>query len=78
VFSNPISHTGKNMRKLMLLIGVILLLAGIIAESLYVTTARVAYNGIVADAYLTSGIFFILIGFILMLASVRIPKLRVP
>jgi hypothetical protein len=65
------------MRKLTFLIGLILLLAGVIAESVYVTTARVAYNGIVADIYLTSGVFFILVGFILMLAGVRIPKLRV-
>ena len=65
------------MRKLTFLTGLILLLAGVIAESVYVTTARVAYNGIVADIYLTSGIFFILVGFILMLAGVRIPKLRV-
>ena len=66
------------MRKLTLLIGVILLLAGVIAEASYITSARVAYNGIVANIYLTSGILFILIGFMLMLASVRIPKLRVP
>jgi hypothetical protein len=66
------------MRKLTLLIGVILLFSGIIAEAMYITTAKVAYSGIVANIYLTSGIFFILIGFVLMLASVRIPKLRVP
>ncbi len=66
------------MRKLTLLIGVVLLFSGIIAEAMYITTAKVAYSGIVANIYLTSGIFFILIGFILMLASVRIPKLRVP
>ena len=65
------------MRKLTFLIGLILLLAGVIAESVYVANARVAYNGIVADIYLTSGVFFILVGFILMLAGVRIPKLRV-
>jgi hypothetical protein len=69
---------GKNMRKLMLLIGVILLLVGVVAEAMYVITNKVAYSGIVSDIYLTSGIFFILIGFILMLASVKIPKLRVP
>lgn len=68
----------KDMRKLMLLIGVILLLAGITAEAMYVITNKVAYSGIVADAYLTGGILFIMIGFILMLASVKIPKLRVP
>jgi hypothetical protein len=67
-----------DMRKLMLLIGVILLLAGVIAESMYVVASRVAYSGPVADIYLTSGIFFIILGFVLMLASVRIPKLRVP
>jgi hypothetical protein len=66
------------MRKLTLLIGLILLFSGMIAEALYVTTANVAYSGIVASIYLTSGIVFILVGFILMLASVRIPKLRVP
>jgi hypothetical protein len=66
------------MRKLTLLIGVILLFTGVIAEAMYVITNRVAYSGIVADAYLTGGILFILIGFVLMLASVKIPKLRVP
>ena len=68
----------KDMRKLMLLIGVVLLLAGVISEGMYVITNKVAYSGIVSDIYLTSGIFFILVGFILMLASVKIPKLRVP
>lgn len=62
----------------MLLIGLILLLAGVIAEAMYVITNKVAYTGIVSDIYLTSGIFFILVGFVLMLASVKIPKLRVP
>ena len=66
------------MRKLTLLIGAILLLAGIMAEAMYVITNKVAYSGIVADAYLTGGILFIMLGFVLMLASVKIPKLRVP
>jgi hypothetical protein len=66
------------MRKLMLLMGLILLLSGVLAESLYVITNKVAYSGIVADLYLTLGVVLILIGFILMLASVRIPKIRVP
>jgi hypothetical protein len=68
----------KYMRKLMLVIGSILLLTGVIAEAMYVITNKVAYSGIVADAYLTGGILFILIGFILLLASVKIPKLRIP
>jgi hypothetical protein len=63
---------------MMLLFGVILLFTGVIAEAMYVITNKVAYSGVVADAYLTGGIFFMLIGFILMLASVKIPKLRVP
>ena len=66
------------MRKLTLLIGVTLLVVGVIAEALYITTARVAYSGIVANTYLTAGTLFILIGFILILASVKIPKIRVP
>jgi len=68
----------NDMRKLMLLIGAILLFTGVIAEAMYVITNKVAYSGVVADAYLTGGAFFILIGFILLLASVKIPKLRVP
>ena len=71
-------HLVNDMRKLMLLVGVILLLAGVTAEAMYVITNKVAYSGVVADAYLTGGILFIMIGFILMLASVKIPKLRVP
>jgi hypothetical protein len=66
------------MRKLMLLMGLILLIFGVIAEAMYIIANKVAYSGIVADAYLTGGIVFIMIGFVLMLASVKIPKLRVP
>jgi hypothetical protein len=66
------------MRKLMLLMGLILLIFGVIAEAMYIIANKVAYSGIVADAYLTGGVVFIMIGFVLMLASVKIPKLRVP
>jgi hypothetical protein len=62
----------------MLLMGLILLISGVIAEAMYIITNKVAYSGIVADAYLTGGILFIMIGFVLMLASAKIPKLRVP
>jgi hypothetical protein len=62
----------------MLLMGLILLISGMIAEAMYIITNKVAYSGIVADAYLTGGILFIMIGFVLMLASAKIPKLRVP
>ncbi len=62
----------------MLLMGLILLISGVIAEATYIIANKVAYSGIIADAYLTGGILFIMIGFILMLASVKIPKLRVP
>jgi hypothetical protein len=66
------------MRSLMLLMGLILLISGVVAEAFYVITNKVAYSGVVADLYLTSGIVLILIGFILTMASVKIPKLRVP
>ena len=66
------------MRKLVLLMGLILLIFGVIAEAMYIIANKVAYSGIVADAYLTGGIVFIMIGFVFMLASVKIPKLRVP
>ena len=66
------------MRKLMLLMGLILMIFGVIAEAMYIIANKVAYSGVVADAYLTGGIVFIMIGFVLMLASVKIPKLRVP
>jgi hypothetical protein len=62
----------------MLLVGLILLIFGVIAEAMYIIANKVAYSGVVADAYLTGGIVFIMIGFVLMLASVKIPKLRVP
>jgi hypothetical protein len=67
------------MRKVSLLIGIVLLLSGIISASLYVTTSRVAYaNTVAASAYLTLGILFVIVGFIFILSSVKIPKLRVP
>jgi hypothetical protein len=62
----------------MLVMGLILLIFGVVAEAMYIIANKVAYSGIVADAYLTGGIVFIMIGFVLMLASVKIPKLRVP
>ena len=62
----------------MLLMGLILMIFGVIAEAMYIIANKVAYSGVVADAYLTGGIVFIMIGFVLMLASVKIPKLRVP
>ena len=67
------------MRKVMFLIGLFLLLAGIAAEAMYITTSRVAYNSVVwSDSYLVTGILFIILGFILTLSSVKMPKIRVP
>jgi hypothetical protein len=63
----------------MLLLGVILLLSGILSETLYISNSRVAYNNVVAsDSYLVTGAIFIVIGFILTLFSVKIAKIRVP
>ena len=67
------------MRKIMLLLGLFLLLAGIFAEAMYITTSRVAYSSVVwSDSYLVTGILFIIVGFILTLSSVKMPKIRVP
>ena len=67
------------MRKLVLLFGLFLLLAGVAAEALYITTSKVAYSSVVwSDSYLVTGILFIIVGFILTLSSVKIPKIRVP
>ena len=67
------------MRKIMLLLGLFLLLAGIFAEAMYITTSKVAYSSVVwSDSYLVTGILFIIVGFILTLSSVKMPKIRVP
>ena len=66
------------MRKTMFLIGITLLLLGVIAESMYVVSSRVAYNGpmLSTDVYFVSGILLLLVGGILFLASVRIPEIH--
>jgi uncharacterized membrane protein len=67
------------MRKIMFLFGLFLLLAGIIAESMYIYTSKVAYSSPVwSDSYLVTGILFIIVGFILTLSSVKMAKIRVP
>jgi hypothetical protein len=67
------------MRKTMFLIGITLLLFGVIAESMYVVSSKVAYNGptLTTDAYMLSGIISLLLGGILLLASVRIPEIHI-
>jgi len=67
------------MRKILFLIGITLLLLGVIAESMYVVSSRVAYNGptLSTDVYFVSGILLLLVGGILFLASVRIPEIHV-
>jgi len=67
------------MRKVVLLIGIVLLLSGIVSEALYITTSRVAYgNTVAANSYLLLGLLAILVGFIFTLTSVKVPKIRVP
>lgn len=68
------------MRKITVLVGTLLLILGIVAESLYVITAQVASNGVTLtqSTYLVSGIIAIILGFILTLSGVKIPKVRVP
>jgi uncharacterized membrane protein len=68
------------MRRLIVLVGAIFVLLGIAAESLYVISARVAYNGatISTNAYMISGLFLIFLGFLLTLSGARISKIRIP
>jgi len=67
------------MRKTTFLIGITLLLFGVIAESMYVVSSKVAYNGptLTTDIYMVSGIISLLLGGILLLASVRIPEIHI-
>ena len=67
------------MRKLMVLIGSLFVLLGIAAESLYIISARVAYQGVTisANTYMVSGLFLLIIGLILTLSGARISKIRV-
>jgi hypothetical protein len=67
------------LRKVSLAVGLVLLVSGIVSEAMYITTSNIAYgNTIASSAYLTLGILFIIVGFILTLTSTRIPKIRVP
>ena len=64
----------------MVLIGAVFVLLGIVAESLYISNVKVAYNGatISPNAYMISGFFLILLGLVLTLTGARIPKIRIP
>jgi len=64
----------------MVLIGAVFVLLGIVAESLYISNERVAYNGatISPNAYMISGLFLIFLGLALTLSGARIPKIRIP
>jgi len=64
----------------MVVIGAVFVLIGIAAESLYIISSKVAYNGatISANAYMFSGLFLILLGLVLTLSGARIPKIRIP
>ena len=63
----------------MLLIGIVLVLAGIFSEAMYITTSNVAYaNNVATNSYMVLGIIAIIIGFIFTLTSVKNPKVKVP
>ena len=57
-----------------------LVLLGIAAESLYITSAKVAYAGatVSTNTYMISGLFLIVLGLFLTLSGARIPKIRIP
>ena len=63
----------------MLLFGIILVLAGIVSEGLYITTSNVAYaNTVATNSYMILGILAIIIGLVFTLTGVKIPKVKVP
>ncbi len=68
------------MRRLMVLIGAAFVVLGILAESLYITSAQVAYNGATTSTneYLILGLFLIILGLVLTLSGARISKIRTP
>ncbi len=68
------------MRRITVLVGSLLLILGIFAESLYVIGDGVASNGLALSqsTYLVMGIIAIILGFILTWSGVRMPKVRVP
>ena len=68
------------MRRLMVIVGFAFVVLGIVAEGLYITNEKVAYNGatISPNAYMISGLFLILLGLTLTLSGTRIPKIRIP
>ena len=66
------------MRMGLIMIGVLLLIAGIAFESLYVTSSQVNFSGttVSQSTWLATGIVFILGGLLLSWAGVRIPKVK--
>lgn len=62
-----------------LLLGIVLVLAGIVSEAVYITTSNVAYaNSVATNSYMVLGILAIIMGLIFTLTSVKIPKVKVP
>jgi len=66
------------MRMGLLIIAVLLLIAGIAFESLYVTNSQVSFSGttVSQSTWLATGIVFILGGLLLSWAGLRIPKVQ--
>ena len=66
------------MRMGLIMIGVLLLIAGIAFESLYVTGSQVSFSGttVSQSTWLATGIVFILGGLLLSWAGLRIPKVK--
>ena len=66
------------MRMGLIIIGVLLLIAGIAFESLYVTNSQVNFSGttVSQSTWLATGIVFILGGLLLSWAGLRIPKVK--
>jgi len=66
------------MRIGLVIIGLLLLIAGIAFESLYVTSSQVSFSGTIVSqsTWLATGIVFILGGLLMSWAGLRIPKVQ--
>jgi uncharacterized membrane protein YdcZ (DUF606 family) len=65
------------LKKVGLLIGIVLVLAGIVSEAMYITTSNVAYaNTLATNSYMVLGILAIIIGLIFTVTSTKMGKFR--
>ncbi len=66
------------MRTSLVIIGALLLLAGIVLEGFYIADSQFTFSGtpISENTYLVTGVVFMLAGLLLSWAGLRIPKVQ--